>query len=148
MTVRKMLTGFVAVAGVLAFTADAQAFGKRKKNKGGCDSCAAAAPVSTGCGGCGMASAGGPGGYAMLAPEAMPAVGTATTTPPTVIKPVSGTTGSTVVPATAVEVPQGNVIPAGGYFTQDGQYVQPAGYSPAVQESGANNSTRRGIFRR
>lgn len=141
MTVRKlMLTGLLAVAGVLAFTADASALGKRKKNRGGCNDCATAAPAYTGCGGCGTAYsgcggcgtawAGGPGGYAMVAPEAMPAVGTATTTPttqPGTVVPASGTTGETVVPATGTVVPQSGVIPAGGYYLQNGQYVLPAG---------------------
>jgi hypothetical protein len=148
-----MLTGVVAVAGVLAFSADAQAFGKRKKNRGGgCNDCASAAPVYSGCGGCGSAYvghggyavapgcggcgtawAGGPGGYAMVAPEAMPATGTATTTPttqPNTVVPASGTTEGTVVPATGTTQPQlqpqSSVIPAGGYYLQDGRYVMPA----------------------
>ncbi|HYH66043.1 MAG TPA: hypothetical protein VD866_15215 [Urbifossiella sp.] len=138
-----MLTGVVAVAGVLAFSADAQAFGKRKKNKGGCNDCATAAPVYTGyaghggysgCGGCGTAWAGGPAGYAMAAPEAMPATGTTTTIPntqPGAVVPASGTTGGTVVPATGTTQPQPQpqsyVVPAGGYYLQNGQYVMPAG---------------------
>ncbi|QDU20285.1 hypothetical protein [Urbifossiella limnaea] len=93
MTVRKLLTGFVAVAGLLAFATDAQAFGKRKKNKG-CDTCATAAPVSTGCGGCGMAYAG-TGAAVAMTPEAMPATGTATTA----VTPASGTPAGVVIPA-------------------------------------------------
>lgn len=135
MTMRKLMaTGLVAVAGVLAFTADAQAFGKRKKNKGGCNDCATAAPVHyapSGCGGCGTAWAGGPGGYAMAAPDAMPATGTAATTQPGTVVPASGTTGGTVVPATGTTQlqPQSYVVPAGGYYLQNGRYVMPAGGS-------------------
>lgn len=119
MTVRKLLIGLVAVVGVMAFAADAQAFGKRKKSKG-CDSCATAAPAPTGCGGCGVAIAG-PGGTAVVtAPEAMPRTGTATTTPPTTVTPVSGTESGVVVPA---------------------------GYT-VVEPTGTNTRTRRGLIRR
>ncbi|MFO0800577.1 MAG: hypothetical protein U0804_24175 [Gemmataceae bacterium] len=119
MTVRKLLTGFVAVAGLLAFTTDAQAFGKRKKNKG-CDTCASAAPASTGCGGCGVAYAG-TGAAVAVAPEAMPATGTATTTTPATVTPVTGTTTGVVVPA---------------------------GYSTVVEQPDTTTRARRGILRR
>ncbi len=147
MTKRNLLaTGLAALAGVLAFTGDASAFGKRKKNRGGgCDDCTPA-PVYTGgcggnsgCSGCGTAMGpGGYGGYAVAMPDAMPAVAGATAaTPyaaqPGVVTPASGIQGGAVVPATGTAlVPQTRVMPAGGYVTpggyyQNGAYVTPAG---------------------
>lgn len=163
MTTRKMLAvGLVAVAGVLAVSADAQAFGKKKRGGGGggCNSCGGSAPVyhqaAGGCGGCGggYAMAGAVGGYA-VAPEAMPATGT--------IRTAAGTDGGTVVPAGGTVTNPTVVVPAGGYYL-NGQYVVPAGGTtvapPGVFQgvigsptmyygnNPGNGGRRGGIFRR
>lgn len=133
MTTRKMLAvGLVAVAGLLAVTADAQAFGKRKRGgRGGDDCCGGYAPVyyqsAGGCGGCGgcgggYAMAGTVGGYA-VAPDAMPAPGTGTAA----VTPAAGTSTQPGAVVPAGTLPQaGTVYPAGGYY-QNGRYVYPAG---------------------
>lgn len=154
MTTRKLIaTGLAAVAGVLALTSDASAFGKRKRGNNcnccgggyvqsyaasGCSNCGGGYAAGPGWGGMQYASAGGcsscgmtggvvAGGYAVApaggVPVAMPAVQGQSGT----VTPAGGTTNGNVVPASGSTAPDGTAIPQSYVLPQGGSYVYPAG---------------------
>jgi hypothetical protein len=148
MNVRKLVVlGVLAVIAATLTTADAQAFGKRKRQQSNC--CPQPAPPCNTCGG-GMAYGPGAG-----MPMAMPMPNSSGN-----IVPASGTTGGAVVPAAGTVIPgtAGNVIPgsssyyypSGSYYNQSGSYY----YDPATGTYSQystpfyGTTQRRGLFRR
>jgi hypothetical protein len=128
------LLGILSVGSLAAIAADAQAFGKRKKNRGGGDDCECAAP-------CDPCASGGPMWHADAgqygAPLAMPGRGTAG-----------------VIPADGTQIPStGGVIPASGsYYGPNSYYGSSSYYGPSpgyyYGQGGYNNNQgfMQGVF--